>query len=950
LSDLEPTASPELKARMRADWERFTRADRSAATGTELARRATTLVEDTVRAALEEAGSAEGWSREAAWAALAPVALGSFGRRDMTPYSDVDLMFVVDAPPDEGPLRRVIDRALYSLWDMGFTVGHAVRTIDDALRIGGEDPKVLSSLLDARPLLLPETPEATRGDALIEAVDRLLAQEHVAAAYIAAKQAETAARRRRFGETVYLLQPNVKEGQGGLRDLQTAWWIARARWRVRPDELLLLGILSPAEERDMERAYDFLLRVRAEMHLLEGRRTDNLRFDLQERLGQSSSPARTPGEREAATERFMRAYYFHAGQSVRIAQLLVERATSHPRKLSARSRPAPGGFKVWNDTLTVAHRDQFASDPAALIRIFRIAQDEAMEIYSYTKNIIRESRRLMNGAFRRRADVVDEFLAVIEDPKGDGSIVAEMHEMGVLRGMIPEFARVTARWQHSLYHVYTVDVHSIRVLRNLKDLRRGVLADAQPELTRWIAGLERPAVLYLAGLLHDVGKGWPRGDHSERGERVARSVGERFEAAGLVEWTSEETEDLAWLVREHLTMSDLSQRRDVADPDLVAEFARTCGSLDRLQMLYILTFADMSGTSPKVWTSWKASLLQQLYRGAAQVLTSKPAPTSEDRIRVRRLRIADEIEAEAKERTDLNVERRDIEVFTRLAPPRYLLGFSVRRMVRHVEMWRDVSRFGGIAVHTSHLSREGTTRLTVVCPDRPGLLALLSGTLSANGLQILSAQGFSITAAPDPRNAPVDATSPSPETERVPIPASASEVHQMVGPSPARTEERLVVDVLYVTDEQGQLCEDPRRWRCFRTDLESVIFGGADVDALFERRRPAPTIAPRPRPDVGVEVRFSNDESPTETVVDVFGPDGLGALYRITAALGAANLEITLAKISTQGDRVADGFYVVDANTKAKITSPERQDEIRSAIRRAFASIGERPRALSQIV
>lgn len=942
-----------LRAELESAWAAF-----STPEGDRPLSAATELVEHFVRRAIAEAGAREGMSEAETWAAVCPLAMGSFGRRDMTPYSDVDVMFLLDAPAEpEGSLRRVIDGALYTLWDLGFTVGHAVRTTDDALNLAIEEPTILSSLLEAR-WLAPEAsrieasggagepPSDPRAEALIEAVDELLGNTEVSARFIESKLAESEARRSRLGGTVFLLEPNVKDGQGGLRDLHTAWWIARARWRVRPDELLLMGILSAAEERAMERAYEFLVRVRTEMHLLARRRTDSLRFDLQEQLGERLGFRRggpKDDARRSATERFMRAYYFNARQTMRLSQLLIERATSHERRPSVRSRPAPGGFKTWNETLTVAHREQFSKDPAALVRIFRVAQDEAMEIYSYTKELIRESRRLMDGGFRRRPDVVDEFLAVIEDPKGDGHVVSEMHDCGVLSGVIPEFARVTARWQHSLYHVYTVDVHSIRVFRNLKALRRGDFADRQPDLTRWVAELSRPAVLYLAGLLHDVGKGWARGDHSERGERVARAVGARFEAAQTLEWTDRDTRDLAWLVREHLTMSDISQRRDVDDPDLVREFASNCGNLERLRMLYILTFADMLGTSPKVWTSWKGSLLHQLYRGASAALTTGDLPSTEDHLRLRRIRLADEIVDEARQRPDLAVDKADAQAFTELAPPRYLLGFTPRRMVRHVAMWRDVSRFGGLAVHTSHLHRERVTRLTVVCPDRPGLLALLSGTLAANGLQIWSAQGFSVTAAP---------STPSNVASAPPASPALAEIgtHDLVGTSPHRTEDKLVVDVLYVTDEQGSPCEDPERWTRFRRDLEAVMFGERDVDELFEQRRPAPGIAPRARPDVRVEVVFSNDESPTETILDVFGPDGLGALYRIATALARAGLEINLAKISTQGDRVADGFYVVDARSQEKIVDPGRQRGIRDAVREAFEAIGDRPRALTQIV
>ncbi|NJK88363.1 MAG: hypothetical protein HC923_02515 [Myxococcales bacterium] len=332
--------------------------------------------------------------------------------------------------------------------------------------------------------------------------------------FIQAKLEEATKRRARYGDTVYLLEPHVKEGSGGLRDLHTAWWVARARWQVPPEDLLLLGVLSPAEDRALERASSFLSRVRFEMHLVDGRPNDSLRFDLQEkladRLGFGRQSARESDRLKAAVERFMRAYYFHARQVTLHTQHLVERATSHLRRTSGASRPAPGGFKTWSEKLTVAHRDQFLQDPSALVRIFRVAQDEAMEIYSYTKDLIRGSRRGMNASFRRNPKVVEELFSIVEDPKADGSALSDMHDLGVLRGLIPEFSRVTSRWQHSLYHVYTVDIHSIRVLRNLKKLRKGDFAESQPELTRWMAELSHPHVLYFAGLLHDVGKGWHR--------------------------------------------------------------------------------------------------------------------------------------------------------------------------------------------------------------------------------------------------------------------------------------------------------------------------------------------------------------------------------------------------------------------------------------------------------
>lgn len=855
-------------------------------------------VVDAARAVLDAETSAAG-------ARVALVALGSYGRRELCPYSDVDLLFLVPTQPDERVLTFV-HTVLYGLWDLNLEVGHAVRTILETVKAARDDQSTTSGLLDARLLDGPDEGLAERESAfqsLVGALQTTLSGER-AARFIEEKLDEAKRRKKRYGNTVFLLEPNVKESDGGIRELHTALWVARARWRTpRVEDLLRLGVLSTREGRSLLRAYGFLLRVRAELHLAAQRRQDNLQFAHQEtiatRLGYVHAGELDLDRRTHGVERFMRAYYFNAKQLALLSQLIVERATSHRTRRQLFARAAPGDFKLWNQMLTVKERTQFERDPAALMRIFRVAQEESLEIYSYTKDLIVDSRSLFDRSLRRDPEVVNDFLVTLEDPRNDAAAVRTMHDLGILRRLIPEWGRITARWQHSLYHVYTVDEHSIVVFDHLKQLKLGRHDDHARHFARVLGDLPRPAVVYLAGLLHDIGKGWPRGDHSIRGAKVARVVGERFEEAGLDAWTHEETGDLAWLVEKHLLMSDISQRRDMSDRNLIAAFAEDVQSVERLSMLYVLTYADMKGTSPKVWTEWKGSLLRELYEQAFAVVgTSSPTAAAHFEARRRRA-LAWLLEA----RDEKNLDEATVRAFAERMPERYMLSYPAKRMLRHVKMWREVSDSGELAVHVQHLSREGSTRVSVVCPDRPGLLSLLAGVLAAHRLQVLSAQIFSI----DLMNArPKDG--------------------------------RAALDVLFVQDERGAICEDKVRWDAVRGDLSRALAGEVDIPALLERHRTTSTLDPRHRPTVKTEIEIHEDESQDETVIDVFCQDHLGVLHTITRSLADQGLSISLAKISTQGDRVADGFYVTDAATGEKVTDRERLTRIVKNLEAAIAS------------
>ncbi len=868
------------------------------------------------------------------------VALGSYGRFEFCPCSDVDLLFLLPRTPPKSVGRspyeaHFVRTVLYGLWDLGLEVGHAVRTEAECFDVAAQDHSALTALLDARlvrwldqdrhdaalvcdPRAGLRRPGASRipsgFDRLLEVLDQKLLVGAAARRLIEAKVTEAQERRARYGDSVYLLEPNVKESLGGLRELHTARWVARARWHVRDLEgLLQHGLLWPQDKRAIERAYGFLLRVRCELHLLSGRRQDILGFEYQEpiarNLGYLSSDETQRSACEHGVERLMRAYYFHARQLRVRGEAVVERAMAGPDREKKEKHSGLEGFSLCGGALRARGKTQFQQDPSAMIRIFRVAQEEGVRIEADTKKWIAESLALVDRQVRRSKPAVSDFLALLQDPQADGTVVEAMHELGAFRRMIPEFLRITARWQYSLYHVYTVDVHSLVVFKNLKRLQLGDFQKEQPELTQTMRGLPRPLVLYMAGLLHDVGKGWPRDDHSVRGGLVARAVGERFEVAGLPVWGPVETQDLVWLVENHLLLSDTAQRRDISDEDLLLGLWAELGSEQRLSMLHVLTFADMRGTSPKVWTDWKGALLRELSERLKVVLSRRdeaPLKSAESHLRLLTKQAFESVE-QIKSGTSSNVSTATVAAFTAAMPARYLCRFSPQTMLAHVKMWHTMVEHGGIAIEMQPMEPKGTIQVTILCEDRPGLLSVFAGVMAAYQLDVLSAQAY--TAKPD----------------------ASLVLSQGDGAS-------LALDVLHVQDVSGTGTTAESRWGEIGTRLKRAVLGEMDLEALLDARvRPKKGHVSIKRLEVRTELAFFNEDSRDETVIDVFCQNHLGVLYTIAKALTDQALSIRLAKISTQGDRVADGFYVSDAVSRQKILDPKRLELIRTAVEQAIA-------------
>jgi len=779
---------------------------------------------------------------------LALAALGGYGRREMAPGSDVDLLLLRGPKVKEEKVRPFAKAFNTLLWDLKLVVGWGVRAPQECATAAEEDHTVRTALLDCRFL-------AGEADVYGLLTERVLSEllTHRADAFIADKVEELRKRREKFGDSIYLLEPHVKQGEGGLRDLESALWIAQARYRTRGlRQLLAQQVLPASEVQLLAAARDFLMRVRNQCHSVRGRKEDRLTYDLQEEvarfLGYTESPSGLP------VEQFMRHYYLSA-KAIRLAAdaLIARCEEASPGRRALPPERRLGEFKTFRGRLTFDGDPAFFSQrPEAVLRLFRVADEEGLSLYSWVRDQVVHALPRLHEA-RGEPAVVAELTALLSHPGTRGDFLFELHDLGVLGAVMPEFGRVTALHQHDMYHVYTVDVHSLFALRRLYALRAGELVDEVPGLSREMQELSDPLPLYLGMLLHDAGKGMG-GDHSEKGRALAEQLCTRL---GLSE---RQREIVGFLVLHHLAMSRTSQRRDLSDPALIADFAALCGDVEKLTCLYLLTYADMRSVAPNMWNGWKARLLEELFEKArAQLLGKTQLDASGHLSGLREAFFARWASAfgEAK-----------AAALAQSLPERYFLATDPARAVLH---GRLLSRAGRLPLGAAlrHHRAQALTELTLTAPDRPGLLALFAGVLSAHGIDILRARIASTEGGP-------------------------------VG--------GLALDVFEVKAPLGRLLERPR-WRAARTDLLRVLQGAVTVEEILQKRRPRSILA-RPVPRVKTEVSVDARASQRYSVIDVRAQDRVGLLYAIASSLHRLGLEIALAKISTEGNRAVDSFYV----------------------------------------
>ncbi|MDA1088819.1 MAG: [protein-PII] uridylyltransferase [Proteobacteria bacterium] len=782
-------------------------------------------------------------------------ATGGYGRGELAPFSDIDLMFLVPYKLTTHT-EQVVEYILYMLWDMGLKVGHATRSIDESIRLSKADMTIRTSLLEARWLW---------GDQEMFKAFKLRFgtefSESTGLEFVEAKLAERDARHDRMGDTRYVLEPNIKEGKGGLRDLQTLFWIAKYLYRVDDvQELQAKGVLT-AEDVDLfAKAEAFLWTVRCHLHYQSNRAEERLTFNVQNEI--SASMAYTDGDGVQGVERFMRDYFLVAKDVGDLTRILCAVLEDQQKKSHRKFRlPSFGfrkreidGFIVDGDRLTVDDNDAFSKDPVKLLTLFRTAQRLDADIHPYALRLVTQNLGLIDDQLRNDAAANALFMEMLCGPKPDVTLM-RLNEAGVLARFLPDFGRVVAQMQYDMYHVYTVDEHTIRAIGILKGIEDGRLKDDHPAANSVIGEVQSLPALYVAVFLHDIAKG-RGGNHSDLGADVATELGPRL---GLSEW---ETETVSWLVRHHLLMSNTAFKRDVYDPKTISDFVGVVQSPERLRLLLVLTIADIRAVGPDVWNAWKAGLLRELYyRAQEEMAGAIPAERQGERVDLAKSELAARLADWGKDEIENHFARGYSD---------YWLAFDADTLAHHAKLIRKAEDSDSKLHIESRIERaRDATEITIYTPDHPGLFATIAGAMALSGASVVDAKVLTLTNG-------------------------------------------MALDMFWIQDSDGHAYAAKDRLKRLCVRIETALSGrlhsakelAAAQESSLQKRAGAFKVPPR--------VLIDNKASRRLTVIEINGRDRLGLLHDVTAFLTAAGLQISSAHISTYGERVVDVFYVKD--------------------------------------
>lgn len=816
---------------------------------------------------------------------LAVVATGGYGRGTLAPGSDVDLLFLLPYKQTAWG-ESVVEAILYVLWDLKLKVGHATRSVDGCIREAGVDMTIRTALLETRFLL----GDRSLHDSLVSRFDREVVHK-TAPAFVEAKLRERDARVEKAGASRYLVEPNVKDGKGGLRDLNTLFWIAKYVYRVRePEELVGAGLFTAEEFRLFARCEEYLWRVRCHLHFATGRAEERLTFDLQPQIAERIGYAPRGGL--SSVERFMKAYFLIAKEvgdltAIVCAELEARQAKRRPAldrmlgRLRRRRRVLDADdFLVENGRINTRDDVAFARDPVNLIRLFWLADRHDLSIHPDATRLATRSLKLIGAGVREDEEANRLFLDILTSRNAPEVVLRRMNETGVLGRFIPDFGRVVAMMQFNMYHHYTVDEHTIRAIGILAEIDAQRSGDEHPLANRVVHTIQNRRALYVALFLHDIGKGRPQ-DHSLAGAAIARKLGPRL---GL---DPAETDTAAWLVEHHLLMSSTAQSRDLSDPQTIESFARVVQTMERLKLLLILTIADIKAVGPGVWNGWKGELLRTLYYETEVVLGGGITDLARsERVRLVQSRLRDALSDWSQDVFDAYAARHY---------PAYWLKVEQARQVRHARFLHEAEAAGRTVATAFETDQfRGATELTVLSPDHPRLLAIITGACAAAGGNIVDAQIFT-------------------------------------------TADGMALDSIVLSRAFDRDEDELRRAERVASAIERALKGEVRIADLVDGKRPAKE---RPKTfSVASEVVIDNSLSNKHTVLEVSGLDRPGLLYDLTTALGKLNLNIASAHIATYGERAVDVFYVTDL-TGTKVNHPGRQ----AAIRRALLEVFERDR------
>ena len=813
---------------------------------------------------------------------LSVVATGGYGRGELAPFSDIDLMFLL-AGADDGDAQRMVEFMLYMLWDLGLKVGHATRTVDQAIVLARQDMSIRTSLLEARPLWgKGKRFKHFRGRFADEVVTG------TGAAFVEAKLAERDARHERRGDTRYVLEPNVKEGKGGLRDLQTLFWIAKYLYQVDDiRDLVDREVLTPEDARRFAKAQNFLWTVRCNLHYLTGRPEERLTFDVQTAIGERMGYTNRAGAR--GVERFMKHYFLVAknvGDLTRVLCAVLEEQHAKRKPLFglplfALRTPAINGFKLDGNRLTVDADTAFADDPVKLLRLFFEAHRNDLDIHPKALRLVTQSLGLVDRALRADAEANRLFMEILTARKDPETALKRLNEAGVFGRFVPDFGRVVAQMQYDMYHVYTVDEHTIRAIGILNRIERGELKDELPVSSAAITDVKSRRALYVALLLHDVAKGRD-GDHSEIGAGIALRLGPRL---GL---TADETETVSWLVRHHLLMSHTAFKRDIEDPKTVGDFIARVQSPERLRLLLTLTVADIRAVGPGVWNGWKAGLLRELFTRALEEMPGGvPAERRGRRVETARQALRDRLTDWDPAEMEAHIER---------GYPDYWLSFDTNTHVHHAHLIDTAERNQlDLHIETRTDTERDVTELIIYTADHPGLFARIAGGVALGGASIVDAKIVTLANG-------------------------------------------MALDTFSVQNHAGGAFRDQgdleKLWRRIEDSLQGHLQAGRELETVRHRTAARRTGVFKVPPRVLID----NGASANHTVIEVNGRDRPGFLHIVGTTLTALGLQIASAHITTYGERVVDVFYVKNV-FGLKVDSEERLETIRARLLEAITDL-----------
>ena len=811
---------------------------------------------------------------------LSVVAVGGYGRGTLAPNSDIDLLFLLPWR-QTGWSESVTEFMLYALWDMRFKVGHSVRSVEECIRLSRSDATIMTAVLEARficgePSLCEELQHRYRAE-----IAATGARE-----FIAAKLGERDQRHAKSGASRYMVEPDVKDGKGGLRDLNTLFWIAKFLHGGGPEAMADTGLFTREERARFLKCEDFLWAVRCQLHFM-GARDDRLHFERQAELAERLGYKAHGGLK--FVERFMKHYFLitkEVGDLTRIfcAVLEAQQMKTAPGMTGFLSRfprkratiPESGRFRLDAGRMNVADENAFEDDPVNILRLFAFADAHRVGLHPDALKLVRRSLHLVTR-LRQDGEANRLFLNLLTSSHDPEKTLRRLNEAGVLGRFIPEFGKIVAMMQFNMYHHYTVDEHLIRAVGILAEIERGRLKEDHPVASDIIHGLVSRKVLYVAVFLHDIAKGRDE-DHSIAGERIALELCPRL---GL---TPAETETVAWLIRWHLLMSETAQMRDLNDFKTILDFIKVVQSPERLKLLLILTVVDIRAVGPGVWNGWKGQLLRTLYQEAEPLLSGGHSSVS----RKARVTAAQKAFTEALPRW--SAERHHAWAQRHYDP--YWITVDLPHQLAHAEL-AEKAAAKGEAIATAVRTDEFTaiTEITILAPDHPRLLALITGACAAANANIVGAQIFT-------------------------------------------TADGMALDTILIQREFAQADDERRRAERVTDLIRQALRGEARLRELISGLPPAPgrlkafTVEP--------QVIIDNDSSNRTTVIEVAGRDRMGLLYDVTEALFRLSLNIASAHITTFGERVVDVFYVTDL-TGAKIERDTRRKAIETELLAALS-------------